>query len=73
MGGSYWRVLPKCGLLEKIMAKHFSMLALRRRNRMKRENNTTLKDKLPRSVGAQNITGEEWRSNSRKNEEMEPK
>jgi len=55
------------------MANHFSMLALRRRNRMKRENNTTLKDKLPRSVGAQYITGEEWRSNSRKNEEMEPK
>ena len=49
------------------------MLASRRRNRMKRENNTTLKDKLPRSVGAQYITGEEWRSNSRKNEETEPK
>ena len=33
----------------------------------------TLKDELPRSVGAQNPTGEEWRNNSRKNEEMEPK
>ena len=33
----------------------------------------TLKDKLPRSVGAQYVTGEDWRSNSRKNEEMEPK
>ena len=33
----------------------------------------TLKDELPRSVGAQYATGEEWRSNSRKNEEMEPK
>ena len=33
----------------------------------------TLKDELPRSVGAQYATGDQWRSNSRKNEEMEPK
>ena len=33
----------------------------------------TLKDELPRSVGAQYATGEEWRNNTRKNEEMEPK
>ena len=33
----------------------------------------TLKEELPRSVGAQYVTGEEWRNNSRKNEEMEPK
>ena len=33
----------------------------------------TLKDELPRLVGAQNATGEQWRNNSRKNEEMEPK
>ena len=33
----------------------------------------TLKDKLPRLVGAQYATGEQWRNNSRKNEEMEPK
>ena len=33
----------------------------------------TLKDELPRSVGAQYATGEEYRNNSRKNEEMEPK
>ena len=33
----------------------------------------TLKDKLPRSVGAQYATVEEWRNNSRKNEEAEPK
>ena len=32
----------------------------------------TLKDELPRLVGAQHATGEEWRNNSRKNEEMEP-
>ena len=33
----------------------------------------TLKDELPRSVGTQYATGEEWRNNSRKNEEAEPK
>jgi len=33
----------------------------------------TLKGELPRSVGAQYATGEEWRNNSRKNEETEPK
>ena len=31
------------------------------------------KDELPRSVGAQYATGEEWRNSSRKKEEMEPK
>ena len=38
-----------------------------------RQKDRTLKDELPRSVGAQYATGEEWRNNSRKNEEMEPK
>jgi len=33
----------------------------------------TLKDELPKLVGVQYATGEEWRNNSRKNEEMEPK
>ena len=33
----------------------------------------TLKDELPRSVGAQYTTGDQWRNNSRKNEEAEPK
>ena len=42
-------------------------------NSMKRQNDTILKDELPRSVGDQYATGEEWRNNSRKNEEMEPK
>ena len=40
---------------------------------MKRQKDRTLKDELPRSVGAQYATGEEWRNNSRKNEGMEPK
>ena len=42
-------------------------------NRMKRQKDRTLKDELPRLVGAQYATGEEWRNNSRKNEEMETK
>ena len=40
---------------------------------MNRQKDMTLKDELPRSVGAQYTTGEEWRNDSRKNEEMEPK
>ena len=40
---------------------------------MKRQKDMTLKDELPRSVGAQYATGEELRNNSRKNEETEPK
>ena len=33
----------------------------------------TLKDKLPRSLGAKYATGDEWRNNFRKNERMQPK
>ena len=42
-------------------------------NSMKRQNNMTLKEKLLRLVGAQYATGDQWRNNSRKNKEMEPK
>ena len=42
-------------------------------NTMKRQKGMTLKDELPKSVAAQYATGEEWRNNSRKNEEFEPK
>ena len=42
-------------------------------NSMKRQKDWTLKDELPRSVGAQYATGDQRRNNSRKNEEMEPK
>ena len=38
-------------------------------NSMKRQKDRTLKDELPRSVGAQYATGDQWRNNSRKNEE----
>ena len=42
-------------------------------NSMKRQKDRTLKEELPRSVGAQYATGDQWRNNSRKNEGMEPK
>ena len=42
-------------------------------NTMKRQNDRTLRDELPRLEGAQCATGDQWRNNSRKNEETEPK
>ena len=42
-------------------------------NSMKRQNDRMPKEELPRSVGAQYATGDQWRNNSRKNEGMEPK
>ena len=55
------------------MANHFSILAIRTQEQYERQKNRTLKDELPRSVGAQHATGDQWRNNFRKNEEMEPK
>jgi len=42
-------------------------------NSMKRQKDRTLNDELPRLVGAQYATGDQWRNNSRKNEEIQPK
>ena len=42
-------------------------------NSMKRQKDRTLKEELPRLVGAQYATGDQWRNNSRKNEQMELK
>ena len=42
-------------------------------NSMKRENDRIMKEELPRLVGAQYATGDEWRNNSTKNQETEPK
>ena len=42
-------------------------------NSMRRQNDRILKEKLPRPIGAQYATGDQWRNNSRKNEGMEPK
>ena len=53
------------------MTSHFSILALRTSNSMKRQKDKTLEDELPRLVGAQYATGDQWRDNSRKNEGMD--
>ena len=42
-------------------------------NSMTRQKDRILKDEVPRSVGAQYVTGEEWKNNTRKSEETEPK
>ena len=42
-------------------------------NSMKRQKDRKLNDELPRSIGAQYAMGDQWRNNSRKNEETEPK
>jgi len=56
------------------MANHFSIFCLENpMNSMKRQKDRTLKDELPRLVGAQNATGEQWRNNSRKDEEAKQK
>ena len=55
------------------MANHFSIPSLRTPWTVEKGKKIGLKDELPRSVGAWYATGEQWRNNSRKNEEMEPK
>ena len=74
MDGSWWRSLTDCGPLEKGMVNDFNILALRTPQIVwKGKKDRTLKDELPRSVGAQNATGDQWRNNSRRNEGMEPR
>ena len=56
------------------MTNHFSIPAFENLMKtLKRQKDRTLKDELPRLEGAQFATGEQWRNNSRKNEETEPK
>ena len=72
--GSQCRGLTECGPQEKGMANHFSILALRTPWTVwKGKKDRILKEELPRSVGAQYATGDQWRNNFRKNEGMEPK
>ena len=72
MDRSLWTVLPKRDPLEKGMANQYSCLE-NPMNSMKRQKDRTLKDELPRSVGVQYATGDQWRSKFRKNEGVEPK
>ena len=73
MDGSWWRVLTKCGPLEKEGKPLQNSCLENPMNSMKRQKDRTLKDELPRSVGAQYATGDEWRNKSRKNEGMKRK
>ena len=68
---SWWSGLTECGPLEKGMTNDFSIQ--NPMNSMKRQKDRTLKDELSRLVGAHHATGDQWRNNSRKNKEMEPK
>ena len=66
--------LTKPGPLEKRMANHISILAFRNpMNSKKRQKDMTLEDEPLGLAGVQYNTGEEWRNNSKKNEEVEPK
>ena len=70
-GGDIWQNM---GPLEKEMANHLSILALRTLWTVwKHKKDRTLKDEFPRSIGTQYAAGEEWRSSSEKNEKAEPK
>ena len=75
MGGSWWGGLTECGPLEKGMdGKPLQYSCLENpMNSMKRQNDRILKEELPRLVGAQYATGDQWRNNSRKNEQMKSK
>ena len=55
------------------MANHFSICLENPMKSIKRQNYRTMKNELPRSVGAQNTTGDQWINNSRKIEETESK
>ena len=70
-GGEVWQNVVQN--VEKGMANHFSILALRTPWTVWEGKMMILKEELPRLVGAQYATGDQWRNNSRKNEGMEPK
>ena len=72
--GSWWRVLTQTWSAREGNGKPLQYSCLENPiNSMKKQKDRTLKDELPRSVGTQNATGNQWRNNSRKNEGIEPK
>ena len=71
--GSWWRVLTTWSTGEG-NGKPLQYSSLENpTNSMKRQKDRTLKDELPRLIGAQYVTGDQWRNNSRKKEDMEAK
>ena len=73
MGGSWWRGLTYVVHWRREFLTTSVIWLENPMNSMKREKDKTLKDIFPRLVGAQYATGDQWRNNSRKNEETEPK
>ena len=74
MDGSWWRVLTKTWSTGEGNGKPLQYSCLENpMNSMKRQKDRTVKDELPRLVGTQYATVEQWRNSSRKNEETEPK
>ena len=74
MDGSWWIVLTKGWSTGEGTGKPLQYSCLENpMNSMKRQKDMTPKAELHRLVGAQYATREEWRNNTRKNEEMEPK
>ena len=67
------RGLTECGPLEKERQTTSYSCLENPMNSMSRQNDRILKNELPRSVGTQDATGDQWRNKSRKNEGMEPK
>ena len=73
MGGSWWRGLTEWSTGERD-GKPLQYSCLENpMNSMKRQKDRKLNDELPRSIGAQYAMGDQWRNNSRKNEETKPK
>ena len=73
MDRSWWRGLTECGHWRREWQTTSYSCLENPMNSMKRQKDKTLKNELPRSVGAQYAIGDQWRNNSRKNEGMEPK
>ena len=61
------------GIVNKVEIDVFMELSCFFDEQYEKQNDRILKEELPRSVGAQYATGDQWRNNSRKNEGMEPK
>ena len=74
MDGTWWTSLTECVPLGEGNGKTLQFSCLENpMSSMKRQKDRTLKNELPRSIGAQYAMGDQWRNNSRKNEETEPK
>ena len=71
--GSWWRILTECGPLEKGIANHFRILALRTPWALQKGKKIGHWKMNSPGLGAQYATGDQWRNNSRQNEETQPK